>query len=203
MCEPLRLGFLASGRGSNLLAILHACRAGRLPASPAVVISNNATSGALEIARRESVPGYHMSSKTHQGPGQLDRAMTAILKKHHVDLVVLAGYMKKIGPEMVAGFNHRIINIHPSLLPKYGGQGMYGLAVHEAVISAGEKETGVTIHLVGKDYDQGAILAQRRVPVMNNDTADILAARVLEVEHALYVEVLRDIISGAIALPDV
>ena len=201
MEKILRLGFLASGRGSNLQAILQACRDGRLRAVPAVVISNNADSGALALAGREGLPACHLSGKTHPDPVALDEAIAAALQKHAVDLVVLAGYMKRIGPVTLRAYHHRIINIHPALLPQHGGEGMYGLAVHEAVIKSGAKETGATVHLVEEEYDNGLILAQRRVPVHRDDTAASLAARVLETEHALYVDVLRDIIEGAIQLP--
>jgi len=198
----LKLGFLASGRGSNLQAILQACRDGRLGAIPAVVISNNADSGALALARRETIPACHLSAGTHPDPADLDEAIAAALQKHGVDLVVLAGYMKKIGPVTLRAFRHRILNIHPALLPRHGGRGMYGMAVHEAVIRAGEKESGATVHLVEDEYDSGVILAQGRVPVHDDDTAATLAARVLETEHVLYVEVLRGIIDGIIKLPD-
>jgi phosphoribosylglycinamide formyltransferase-1 len=201
MEKKLRLGFLASGRGSNLQAILQACRDGRLRAVPAVVISNNADSGALALAGHDALPACHLSSKTHSDPDALDEAIAAVLQKHDVDLVVLAGYMKKIGPATLRTYRYRIINIHPALLPHYGGKGMYGLTVHEAVIKSGEKESGATVHLVEEDYDSGLILAQRRVPVHSGDTAATLAARVLETEHALYVDVLRDIIEGVIQLP--
>lgn len=201
MNDMKKLGFLASGRGSNMQAIIEACRAGRLEAEPVVVISNNTGSGALALARKEQVPAFHLSLETHPGPRQLDEAITATLKKHEVDLVILAGYMKKIGPVLLKSYRNRILNIHPSLLPKFGGRGMYGLHVHEAVLAAGETRTGVTIHLVNDEYDQGRILAQREVKVTPDDTAQSLAARVLEVEHALYVEVLRDITAGRIVLP--
>ncbi len=135
-------------------------------------------------------------------PQQLDQAITDALKKHQVDLVVLAGYMKKLGPVTLAAYQGRVINIHPALLPKYGGKGMYGIHVHEAVLAAGETETGVTVHLVDDHYDGGAILAQRRVPVNSDDTADSLAARVLEVEHEFYVETLGKILAGEIELPE-
>ena len=201
MGKKLRLGFLASGRGSNLQAILKACHDGRLMAVPAVVISNNADSGALTLARREALPACHLSTTTHPDPADLDEAITAVLQKYDVDLVVLAGYMKKIGPVTLRTYRRRILNIHPALLPKHGGRGMYGMAVHEAVIRSGEKETGVTVHVVEEDYDSGLILAQGHVPVHADDTAATLAARVLETEHVLYVDVLRGIIDGTIKLP--
>ena len=199
----MNLGFLASGRGTNMQVIIDACREGRLQASPVIVISNNAGSGALERANREGIVTCHLSSATHPDLTQLDRTMTDTLLSHHVDLVILAGYMKKIGYQMLDAFRGRIINIHPSLLPKYGGTGMYGLKVHAAVIAAGETETGVTVHVVDRDYDQGPILAQRVIPVETGDTPESLAARVLDTEHAIYVETLCKLVSGEIRLPHV
>lgn len=193
---PARLGFLASSRGSNMQAIIDACRQGRLPAVPAVVISNNADSGALQRAAAEGIPGCHLSGRTHPDPHRLDQAIVDTLKDHRVDWVVLAGYMKKLGPATLSSYRGRIINIHPALLPKFGGRGMYGMHIHAAVLAAGETETGVTIHLVDDQYDTGRILAQRRVPVYGDDTAEVLAARVLEVEHEFYVATLGRILSG-------
>lgn len=196
----VRLGFLASGRGSNMQAIIEACKNGKIKAEPVVVISNNATAGALEIARRESIAAFHLSNHTHPDPDLLDQAITETLQHHHADLVILAGYMKKIGPALIGTYRNRIINIHPSLLPKFGGQGMYGIHVHEAVLAAGEKTTGATVHLVEGEYDSGRILKQREVKVMPDDTPESLAARVLEAEHTLYADVLKDIIGGKIIL---
>lgn len=196
----MNLGFLASGRGSNMQAIIDACKSGRIDAKPCVVISNSSASGALERARREGIPGYHLSSKTHPDPAQLDAAILNALLRHEVELVILAGYMKKLGPRTLAHYKGRILNIHPALLPKFGGQGMYGTRVHQAVLAAGEKESGVTIHLVDADYDTGPIVAQRRVEVLPDDTVESLAARVLEQEHSLFVETIGKIASGEIAL---
>ncbi len=198
----LTLGFLASGRGSNMQAILNACREGRLQARPGVVISNNADSGALRIARTAGIPAYHLSSTTQHSADALDQSITATLKNHNVDLVILAGYMKRIGPVLLETYKNRILNIHPSLLPKFGGQGMYGIHVHEAVLAAGEQVTGVTVHLVDGEYDQGLILDQEQVEVMPGDDATSLAARVLPAEHALYVRVLQKIVTGKLQLPE-
>jgi len=197
----MRLGFLVSGRGSNMQAIINACNAGDLMADPVVVISNNAESGALNMARNRKIPAYHLSSKTHPDPDQLDKVITETLHNYQVDLVVLAGYMKLVGPALLKQYKNRIINIHPSLLPGHGGKGMYGMNVHKAVIEAGEKETGATVHLVNSNYDEGLILAQRKVNVATTDSAESLAGRVLEVEHRLYIEVLQDIVSGKLVLP--
>jgi phosphoribosylglycinamide formyltransferase-1 len=118
-----------------------------------------------------------------------------------VDTVILAGYMKKLGPATLGAYRGRILNIHPALLPKHGGQGMYGRRVHEAVLAAGETVTGVTVHVVDEQYDHGPILAQREVTVLPGDTVDSLAARVLAQEHRLYAETLQQISDGRIPLP--
>lgn len=197
--STLQLGFLASHGGSNMQAIIDACREGRLDATPCVVISNNSESMALQRARRAGIPAFHVSAATHPGPAE-DREILRILRKHRVDTVVLAGYMKQIGPCTLGAYHGRILNIHPALLPKFGGQGMYGQRVHEAVLVAGERATGVTVHVVDGLYDHGRILAQREVPVRQGDTAESLAARVLQEEHRLYSETLGRIAAGEIVL---
>lgn len=196
----MNVGFLASHGGSNMQAIIDACKAGRLHGTPVVVISNNADSRALERARTEGIPGYHLSGTTHPDPESLDRAILDTLVRHKVDVVALAGYMKKLGPRTLAHFRGRILNIHPALLPKHGGKGMYGIHVHEAVIAAGEKESGVTVHLVNEEYDRGPILAQVRVPVEPGDTPETLAERVLVQEHIIYPATLEKIAMGEIVL---
>jgi len=198
--EKIRLGFLASGRGSNMLAMIDNCEVGKLNAKPVVVISNNADAGALVYAREAGIPAFHLSSNTHEDESVLDQEITNILKSHEVDWVILAGYMKKIGSRLLGEFQGKIFNIHPSLLPRHGGQGMYGVHVHEAVLASGESETGVTIHMVDGEYDQGRILAQEKVFVEADDTPESLAARVLKVEHELYSETLQGIIEGRISL---
>ncbi len=195
-----RLGFLASGRGSNLQAVIDACESGQLNATPVMVISNNPDARALERGRRHGLLCRHLSSRTHPEPDQLDEAITAAFQAQAVDLIVLAGYMKMIGPRLLAAYPDQIINIHPSLLPRHGGRGMYGMHVHEAVLAAGDTETGVTVHLVNDEYDRGRILAQARIAVEPGDDAKSLAKRVLQVEHRLYVQVLDRIITGEIRL---
>lgn len=196
-----RLGFLVSHRGSNMQAIIDACKRGELNAVPAVVITNNASSQALQRAQSESIPCYVANSRTCADARSPDEFILKRLLEHRVDLVILAGYMKKVGTPVLSQFAGRIINIHPSLLPKYGGQGMYGLRVHQAVLAARESETGATVHLVEEDYDRGPILAQEKVFVTPDDTVETLAARVLEVEHKLFVKTLSRIICGEIATP--
>jgi len=196
----LRLGFLASHMGSNLQAIIDARRAGWLVADLCVVICNNSQAQALRRARGAGIATRHLSSHTHPSEEALDAAILETLREHEVNLVVLAGYMRKLGPRTLAHYRGRVLNIHPALLPKFGGPGMYGARVHEAVLAAQEKESGATIHLVSEEYDQGPIIAQSRVAVLPSDTAESLAARVLEVEHALYPETLARIARGEIEL---
>ena len=196
-----RLGFLASHRGTNMQKIIDACRDGSLEAEPAVVISNNGASGALDRAASEGIPAYHISSRSFPDPDALDCAIRDTLLRHGVELVVLAGFMKKVGSKTIAAFEGRILNIHPALLPKHGGKGMYGRNVHESVIAAGDTETGVSVHVVTDDYDTGPILAQVKVPVQPGDTAETLADRVLAVEHRIYVDTLARITRGEIPLP--
>ncbi len=181
-------------------AVIDACRDGRLSAEPRVVISNNSRSRALRRADDAGIPHYHVSTVTHPADDVRDRAIVGILERHGVDLVVLGGYMKKLGPATISRFRNRILNVHPALLPRFGGRGFYGIAVHEAVLASGERVTGATIHLVDEQLDHGAVLAQRRVAVQEDDTPEALATRVLAVEHSLYVDTLRRIASGEIDL---
>ena len=182
-------------------AVIDACKAGILDAKARLVISNNSESEALARARRVGIPAYHFSRKTHPDPAQLDEAILTALQLHKINLVILAGYMKRLGEKTISAYHGRMINIHPALLPKYGGAGMYGMHVHEAVIAAGDQETGITIHLVDREYDHGNILAQCRMPVIEGENAKTLAARVLEREHIFLVETLKKIIDGEITLP--
>jgi phosphoribosylglycinamide formyltransferase-1 len=189
-----KLGILASHRGTNFQAILDACDDGRLKAKVVIVISNNSQSEALARAKRAGIVTEHISSLTHATESAQDWAIQQTLSAAAVDLVVTAGYMKKLGPETLSTFNQRIINVHPSLLPKYGGQGMYGHKVHEAVLENGDTETGLTVHLVDGEYDTGPILSQRSVKVNGDDTASTLASRVLAEEHDLLVQTLISLV---------
>lgn len=187
-----RIGVLASGSGSNLQAIVDACGNGTLDARVVVVISNNSRAPALERARDGDIPTLHASARTHPDPDALDAAICDALERYGATLVVTAGYMKKLGPRTLAAWKGRIINIHPSLLPRHGGPGMYGLNVHKAVIDAGDNVTGITIHHVDGDYDTGPVIARKELPVRPDDTPESLAARVLAEEHAFLIETLRD-----------
>jgi phosphoribosylglycinamide formyltransferase-1 len=197
----MKLAFFASHNGSNAKAIIDACAAGMITAEPVLLISNNADSGALGRAREANLLAFHFSSKSYPSPAELDTAILDVLEKSQIDLIILAGYMRILGLPILQRYQGRVLNIHPSLLPKFGGKGMYGMHVHRAVLEAQEVETGATIHLVTENYDEGPIVAQMKVPVLAGDTPEILAQRVLQVEHELYVDTVRKIASGHIALP--
>lgn len=192
-----RLGFLASGRGSNMQAIIDACEQGVIAAKPCLVVSNNPNAMALDRGKKHGLEFKCVNRKSH---ADIDAEILRLLRQAKVDLLVLAGYMKKVGPAVLEEYRGRIINIHPALLPRHGGQGMYGIKVHQAVIDAGEYETGATVHLVDKEYDKGAIISQVVVPVSEGDTAETLAARVLEKEHELFVNTISGIVDGKIVL---
>lgn len=167
-----------SGRGSNLAALLEAL-APAGSAEVALVLSNRADAGALTLARGRGIPAEVLADPA-DGAEWVERLTT-----RSIDLVVLAGYLKLVPKAVVEAWSGRILNIHPSLLPRHGGPRMYGRRVHEAVLADGDMESGATVHLVDEAYDRGAILAQARVPVLPGDTPDTLAARVLAVEHRL------------------
>jgi phosphoribosylglycinamide formyltransferase-1 len=174
----MRVAVLASGGGTNLQALLDTCR-GAAPAQVVLVISNNPQAGALERARAAAVEAAVLDDPRD------GTALLALLAAHRIDLVVLAGYLKLVPEMVVAAYEGRMINIHPALLPSFGGKGMYGHHVHEAVLASGATVSGPTVHLVSAEYDRGAIVAQWPVPVAADDTPDTLAARVLKVEHQL------------------
>jgi len=188
----LNVAVLGSGRGSNFAAVLNALTAGKIPGATIVlVLSNNSTAGILEIARATAIEAVHLSQKQYASEAEYDDALLAVLRAHDAGLIVLAGYMKRLPAIVVAAYRHRIINIHPALLPEFGGQGMYGIHVHEAVLAAGRAISGATVHLVDNEYDHGAIVLQEQVPVVAGDTPALLAERVLQVEHRILPEAIR------------
>ena len=198
--RKLPLGVLASHTGTNLQSIMDACRAGSLDAEVRVVISNNSRAPALARACAACIPTAHLSSVTHPSPDALDAAIERTLKSRGVEVVALAGYMKKLGPRTLRAYRNRVLNVHPALLPKFGGWGMYSDHVHAAVLASGDRVSGVTVHLVDEEYDRGSVIAQVEVPVLPDDTRETLAARVLVQEHNLYPQTLQRIASGEIDL---
>lgn len=186
----------ASGEGTTLVALVDAARRGALDADVALVIGNNRDSGALRRARECGLRVRHLSSLTHPDPCDLDQTMAAELESADVEWIVLAGYMKKIGPEVLARYNRKIINTHPALLPKFGGVGMYGRRVHEAVLRAGERVTGVSVHLVTAAYDEGPVIARSEVPVLPADSVETLAERVQAHEREFLVRTLQHLVGA-------
>ncbi|HET6579383.1 MAG TPA: phosphoribosylglycinamide formyltransferase [Gemmatimonadales bacterium] len=174
----MRVAVAVSGRGSNLEALLRALGPDA-PARVVLVLSNNPDADALERARAHMV-ATELLSDPSDAADWLER-----LQRHRVELLVLAGYLKLVPAAVITRYRDRILNVHPALLPAFGGRGMYGRRVHEAVLASGARESGATVHLVDEVYDRGTILAQGRVPVLPDDTPDRLAVRVLAVEHRL------------------
>lgn len=191
--KRLKIGILASGGGSNLQSIIDRSLDGSLSADVVVVISNNSKSGALERARRHGIDVLHISGVTEGSEEAVDKRITDEMISRGVDIVACAGYMKKLGPNLLKSYEGKILNIHPALLPKFGGKSMYGMRVHEAVIAAGEKESGATVHIVDGIYDHGKILAQVREPVKPNDTPETLQKRILVKEHILFPNAIQQI----------
>ena len=192
----LRLSLLASHQGTNFQALLDACQAGRLQAEVVLLICNNSTAPVIQRAESAGVPAIHLSNTTHPDPEVLDRALLKALDDAKTDLVVLAGYMKKLGTQILAAYRDRIINVHPSLLPRHGGKGMYGMHVHAAVIASGDRETGATVHQVVGEYDRGDILLQEKIPLHKTDTPETLANQVHKIEHAILIRAIHDLQSG-------
>jgi len=186
------LAFFASHNGSNFQAIVKNCLNGNINANPKLLISNNSDSGAMKFASENNIKTYHISDKTSENP---DKEILNVLLDNQIYLVILAGYMKKIPSEVIKLFPNKILNIHPSLLPKYGGKGMYGINVHKAVIEAGELFSGLTIHYVTENYDEGEYILQHTIKVNKDETAESLQKRILEFEHLLYSKVIAELVN--------
>mgnify|MGYP003471776222 FL=1 len=186
----IRIGILASHAGTTAQAVIDACHEGTIAATVAVIISNNADSQALDRARTHGIPAVHLSRTVHPDPDDLDQAITGTLTANDVDLVLLAGYMRKVGPSTLRRYHGKVVNVHPALLPRHGGRGMYGAAVHAAVLASGDQVTGATVHIVTEEYDTGPALAQRQVAVDPGDDVAAIEAKVRVVERQLLIETL-------------
>lgn len=197
--RPLRLGFLASKNGSSLRAVVAALEAGALDAEARIVISNNRTAPALAFAEEHGVPS--LCIPTQGDADAADARLAEALDAAGVELVVLSGYLRRLGPRTLGRYRNRVLNIHPGPLPQFGGEGMYGRRVHEAVIASGVAESGIAIHLVDEEYDRGPILARRAVPLAPDETVDSLEARVTSLEPGFFVDTLQQIARGELILP--
>ena len=198
--EPIRVGVLVSGNGTNLQAILDACARGEILGRVAVVVSSNPKAFALERARRGGIPAVALPPRSFPDRATYDARLMEVLQAHDVSLVCLAGFLRILTPAFVEQFRGRIMNIHPALLPAFGGVGMHGAHVHEAVLARGVKVSGCTVHFVDETPDGGPIILQAVVHVRDDDTVEGLAARIAEVEHRLYPLAIRLFTEGRLQL---
>ncbi len=196
----MNIAFLASYNGSSAQAITDACFEGDITASPVLLITNNKDAKALEWAENKGLKTAVLNSVKHPDPLELDNKIAKKLKEHKINLVICSGYMKLIGDDTLDAVNGKIINIHPALLPKYGGKGMFGRHVHQAVKDNGDQETGATIHLVSDEYDEGKILAQKEVSVLPTDSVDDIENKVKHIEPEFYIETIQKILKGDIEI---
>jgi len=188
------IAIFSSGEGTLLQAVIDAYTDGHLNMQPTIVISNNGRSKALIRASKAGLTAWHLCADHYFGSEEiLDEVTAQLLDGFNIELVLLLGYMKKIGPAMLLQFPDQILNIHPALLPKHGGEGMYDMLVHQAVIKAGDTETGITIHVVDQEYDNGRIINQIKIPVGSEDTPEILRHKVRELESSFLIETLQEI----------
>jgi phosphoribosylglycinamide formyltransferase-1 len=191
----MNIGVLVSGRGTNLQAIIDASKDGKIKSRVVVVISNKRDAYALLRAEKEGIPAFFLSSK-NKTPEEYDKEIIGIFENYKVDLVVLAGYLKILSGVLIEKYKDRIINIHPALLPSFGGKGFYGENVHRAVLDAGCRVSGCTVHFVRLEIDKGPIIVQKCVEVLDNDTPETLAERILPHEHQALVEAIKIIEEG-------
>jgi phosphoribosylglycinamide formyltransferase-1 len=193
--QKTRIGILASGRGSNMEAIVRGCEDGTIPGEVVVVVSNKGSAGALETARRHGIEARHMDPKPYGSREAYDRALVEALTAKGVQLVCLAGYMKLVSKAFIEPFQGRILNIHPSLLPAFPG-----LGAHKQALDAGVKVSGCTVHLVELPMDAGPIVMQAAVPVLDGDDEERLSARILEEEHKIYVAAVKAFCEGRLSV---
>jgi phosphoribosylglycinamide formyltransferase-1 len=189
---PVRIAVLLSGkgRGSTLQAFLDASAAGRLPAKVVAVVSTTPGTPAIARARQAGIPTVELDARGVPDGDDLDQRLLEALAPHAPDVICLTGFMRRLGARFCAAYRWRILNSHPALIPAFCGKGLYGRHVHEAVLAYGAKVSGCTIHFVNEEYDAGPIIVQRCVPVLEDDTPESLAARVLPVEHQAYVQAI-------------
>jgi len=189
------IAVFASGRGSNFKKIFHSIKEGKIPARVCCLITDNSKAGAIEFAKENDIPVYTIPPKQYHTSEDFGKALLEVLNNYNIEWIVLAGYLKKIPDIVVEKYANRILNIHPALLPAFGGKGMYGMHVHEAVFVSGAKVSGVTVHLVNNEYDRGPIVMQRPVDIESCRSPEEIASTVLKVEHQLYSEALKKILT--------
>ena len=186
-----KIAVFVSGGGSNFMAIHHQIQKREIPGEIVLVISNNPNCGAIEYANENSISHVIINETRYPSPHTLNELLTNTCSNAEINLICLAGYMKMLPPAFVKQYENKILNIHPGLLPEFGGKGFFGMRVHEAVINSGKRESGATVHFVDEIYDHGPIILQKKVEVLETDTAESLAARILKLEHELFPEVVK------------
>jgi phosphoribosylglycinamide formyltransferase 1 len=196
----MNVAVFASGGGSNFQALIDRAEAGDLHCRLALCVGNNSAATAFERAKKHGIPARHIAPSHFPSEQAYADGLLAVLKEYKTELIALAGYMKKIPHPVIAAYPHKIINIHPGLLPAFGGKGLYGEKVHQAVLESGAKISGITVHFVDEEYDHGPIIFQKAVEVLDTDDSHTLAERVLKVEHASYWRVLEAIAQGRISV---
>jgi len=185
------IAIFASGGGSNFKEIYKKINLNEIPANISLVISNNPNCGAIKFAEKESLPNFIINKQLFSGQEERTEMLKKILINCNIDLICLAGYMKRIPEKIINHFKFCILNIHPSLLPKFGGKGYYGIRVHQAVVSSNEKETGATVHFVDNKYDNGPIILQKKIKISSEDSPESISDKVLLIEHEIYPKVVK------------
>jgi phosphoribosylglycinamide formyltransferase 1 len=196
----MNVAVFASGGGSNFQALIDRTEAGDLHCRLSLCVGNNSGATAFERAKKHGIPTSHIGPSHFPSEQAYADALLAVLKEYNIDIIALAGYMKKIPHAVIAAYPHKIVNIHPGLLPAFGGKGLYGEKVHQAVLDSGAKISGITIHFVDEEYDHGPIIFQESVHVLDSDDSHTLAERVLKLEHASYWRVLEAISQDRISV---
>jgi phosphoribosylglycinamide formyltransferase-1 len=198
--EEKRIAVFASGRGSNFQAIIKSIESGYIAAKVALCVTNNPNAGVIELAEKYNIPSQVYLPKNFADMRQFNDAILASLIEKSVDYIVLAGYLKLIGSQIIAHYNNRILNVHPALLPSFGGKGMYGHHVHEAVFNRGCKVSGVTVHLVNTEFDEGPIVLQECVDISDTNSPEEIAAKVLRVEHTVYSKAVKLLVENKLKI---
>ena len=195
------IAIFISGRGTNLQAIIDYFKQSTV-AQVALVFSNKKDAYGLIRAKRANIPTFSFARGDFNTRDEFIKKLKKLLSEHRIDIIALAGYTRKVPPEIIQEYRHRIVNIHPALLPFFGGKGFYGIEVHRRVLASGMKLSGVTIHFVNEEYDRGEIIYQECVPILFGDTPETLQARVLEREHYLYPRIIEKLATGKISVID-
>jgi len=190
----IRIAVLVSGSGTNMQSLIENCKKGLIPGKVVLVISSNPEAFAIKRARKEKIPVIVLNRYRYKNDWTYSKRILKEVKDKKIDIICLAGFLWKLAPNIIGEYKERILNIHPTLLPRFGGKGMYGIRVHREVLKNREKFSGATVHFVDEKYDHGKIIIQKKVKVLKNDTAETLAKRILKIEHKVYPIAVKKVI---------